>query len=99
MLREDPNVNPAHGGPGAGLMAAGSSAGRRRTATPRAITQAPQRVLSRRPPGSCPWPDVWDALTSDRAHRPAWPPDRALRHLEAERGAHFDPAASTPSWP
>jgi HD-GYP domain-containing protein (c-di-GMP phosphodiesterase class II) len=35
--------------------------------------------------------DVWDALTSDRAYRPAWPPDRALRHLEAERGAHFDP--------
>jgi HD-GYP domain-containing protein (c-di-GMP phosphodiesterase class II) len=35
--------------------------------------------------------DVWDALTSDRAYRPAWPPDRALRHLEAERGAHLDP--------
>jgi putative two-component system response regulator len=35
--------------------------------------------------------DVWDALTSDRAYRPAWPPDRALAHLEAERGAHFDP--------
>jgi HD-GYP domain-containing protein (c-di-GMP phosphodiesterase class II) len=35
--------------------------------------------------------DVWDALTSDRAYRPAWPPDRALRHLQAGRGAHFDP--------
>ena len=35
--------------------------------------------------------DVWDALTSDRAYRPAWPPDRALRHLEAGRGSHFDP--------
>ena len=35
--------------------------------------------------------DVWDALTSDRAYRPAWPPDRALRHLEAGRGGHFDP--------
>ena len=35
--------------------------------------------------------DVWDALTSDRAYRPAWPPDRALRHLVAGRGAHFDP--------
>jgi HD-GYP domain-containing protein (c-di-GMP phosphodiesterase class II) len=23
--------------------------------------------------------------------RSPWPPDRALRHLEAERGAHFDP--------
>jgi putative two-component system response regulator len=35
--------------------------------------------------------DVWDAFTSDRAYRPAWPPDRTLRHLEDERGAHFDP--------
>ena len=35
--------------------------------------------------------DVWDALTSDRAYRPAWPPDRALRHLEAGHGTHFDP--------
>jgi HD-GYP domain-containing protein (c-di-GMP phosphodiesterase class II) len=35
--------------------------------------------------------DVWDALTSDRAYRPAWPPDRALGHLEAGRGTHFDP--------
>jgi HD-GYP domain-containing protein (c-di-GMP phosphodiesterase class II) len=36
--------------------------------------------------------DVWDALTSDRAYRPAWPPDRALRHMERGRGTHFDPA-------
>ncbi len=43
--------------------------------------------------------DVWDALTSDRAYRPAWPPDRALRHLDAGRGTHFDPGVSTPSWP
>ena len=35
--------------------------------------------------------DVWDALTSDRAYRPAWSPQRALAHLEAGRGAHFDP--------
>jgi HD-GYP domain-containing protein (c-di-GMP phosphodiesterase class II) len=28
--------------------------------------------------------DVWDALTSDRAYR-------ALRHLDAGRGTHFDP--------
>ena len=41
--------------------------------------------------------DVWDALTSDRAYRPAWPPDRALRHLEVGRGSHFDPTAWTPS--
>jgi HD-GYP domain-containing protein (c-di-GMP phosphodiesterase class II) len=35
--------------------------------------------------------DVWDALTSDRAYRPAWPPDRALAHMQADRGVHFDP--------
>jgi HD-GYP domain-containing protein (c-di-GMP phosphodiesterase class II) len=35
--------------------------------------------------------DVWDALTSDRAYRPAWPAARALGHLAAGRGSHFDP--------
>jgi HD-GYP domain-containing protein (c-di-GMP phosphodiesterase class II) len=36
--------------------------------------------------------DVWDALTTDRAYRPGWPPSRALAHLVAGRGTHFDPA-------
>ncbi len=35
--------------------------------------------------------DVWDALTSDRAYRPGWEPARALAHIEAGRGSHFDP--------
>jgi HD domain len=35
--------------------------------------------------------DVWDALTSDRAYRPAWPAERALEHLVAARGSLFDP--------
>jgi HD-GYP domain-containing protein (c-di-GMP phosphodiesterase class II) len=35
--------------------------------------------------------DVWDALTSDRAYRPAWPPERALHHLVAGMGSLFDP--------
>lgn len=35
--------------------------------------------------------DVWDALTSERAYRAAWQPDRALAHLVAARGTHFDP--------
>ena len=35
--------------------------------------------------------DVWDALTSDRAYRPGWEPTRALAHIEAGRGSHFDP--------
>jgi HD-GYP domain-containing protein (c-di-GMP phosphodiesterase class II) len=36
--------------------------------------------------------DVWDALTSDRAYRPAWPADRALEVMLTGRGTHFDPA-------
>jgi HD-GYP domain-containing protein (c-di-GMP phosphodiesterase class II) len=35
--------------------------------------------------------DVWDALTSDRAYRQAWPPDRALEHIVGARGTLFDP--------
>ena len=36
--------------------------------------------------------DVWDALTSDRAYRPAWDLDRAVSHLAAASGTLFDPA-------
>lgn len=35
--------------------------------------------------------DVWDALTSDRAYRPAWALDRALSHIAAGSGSLFDP--------
>jgi HD-GYP domain-containing protein (c-di-GMP phosphodiesterase class II) len=35
--------------------------------------------------------DVWDALTSDRAYREAWPADQALSHLVAGSGLLFDP--------
>ncbi len=35
--------------------------------------------------------DVWDALTSDRAYRPAWPLDRAISHIAAGGGTLFDP--------
>jgi HD-GYP domain-containing protein (c-di-GMP phosphodiesterase class II) len=35
--------------------------------------------------------DVWDALTSDRAYRPAWPFDRALSHVVGGREVLFDP--------
>jgi HD-GYP domain-containing protein (c-di-GMP phosphodiesterase class II) len=34
--------------------------------------------------------DVWDALTSDRAYRAGWEPARALAHIDAGRGTHFD---------
>jgi HD-GYP domain-containing protein (c-di-GMP phosphodiesterase class II) len=39
--------------------------------------------------------DVWDALTSDRAYRAAWPAERALEMMMAGRGTHFDPGALT----
>jgi len=35
--------------------------------------------------------DVWDALTSDRAYRPRWSSARALAHIQAGAGTHFDP--------
>ena len=37
--------------------------------------------------------DVWDALTSDRSYRPAWPFDRALEHIGGAAGHLFDPRA------
>ena len=36
--------------------------------------------------------DVWDALSSDRPYRLAWPPERVLDHLHSLTGTHFDPA-------
>ncbi len=35
--------------------------------------------------------DVWDALTSDRPYRPAWPAAKVLEHLKSLSGSHFDP--------
>ncbi len=34
--------------------------------------------------------DVYDALTSNRPYRPAWPPDRALEVIERDIGDAFD---------
>jgi HD-GYP domain-containing protein (c-di-GMP phosphodiesterase class II) len=36
--------------------------------------------------------DVWDALSSDRPYRKAWPNDKVLDHIRALSGTHFDPA-------
>jgi HD-GYP domain-containing protein (c-di-GMP phosphodiesterase class II) len=36
--------------------------------------------------------DVWDALTSERAYRPAWSPQRAIDHIVAGAGTQFDAA-------
>jgi len=35
--------------------------------------------------------DVFDALTSDRPYRPAWPKEKALAYLRQQAGRHFDP--------
>jgi putative two-component system response regulator len=36
--------------------------------------------------------DVFDALTSERPYKAAWPLAEARAHLEANAGSHFDPA-------
>ncbi|MBI2247826.1 MAG: HD domain-containing protein [Armatimonadetes bacterium] len=35
--------------------------------------------------------DVWDALTSDRPYRKAWPEAKARAHIREQAGKHFDP--------
>ena len=35
--------------------------------------------------------DVFDALTSVRPYKPAWPVDEAFAYLSEQRGKHFDP--------
>jgi putative nucleotidyltransferase with HDIG domain len=35
--------------------------------------------------------DVWDALTSDRPYRRAWPEEDALQYIKEQSGKHFDP--------
>ena len=35
--------------------------------------------------------DVFDALTSDRPYRPAWPKEKALAYIHEQAGKHFDP--------
>jgi len=36
--------------------------------------------------------DVWDALSSDRPYRAAWPPRKVLGYLQAHAGNLFDPS-------
>jgi HD-GYP domain-containing protein (c-di-GMP phosphodiesterase class II) len=35
--------------------------------------------------------DVWDALTSDRPYRKAWPVEQAIEYVHRESGLQFDP--------
>jgi len=36
-------------------------------------------------------PDVFDALTSERPYKKAWPLEEAYAHLVEQAGKHFDP--------
>lgn len=36
--------------------------------------------------------DVFDALTSERPYKKAWPVDEAIAHIQGQSGKHFDPA-------
>ena len=36
--------------------------------------------------------DVFDALTSVRPYKKAWPPEQAMAHITEQAGKHFDPA-------
>lgn len=36
--------------------------------------------------------DVWDALTSDRPYRKAWPEQKVRAHVRQQSDTHFDPA-------
>lgn len=35
--------------------------------------------------------DVWDALTTDRPYRDAWPEQKAVKYILDHAGSHFDP--------
>ncbi len=37
--------------------------------------------------------DVYDALTSNRSYRKAWSEEKAIEHIKAGAGTHFDPRA------
>ena len=36
--------------------------------------------------------DVWDALSSERPYRDAWPKKKVHQYLKEQAGEHFDPA-------
>ena len=40
--------------------------------------------------------DVFDALTTERPYKKAWPVEDALAHIAAQAGRHFDPALVPP---
>jgi len=42
--------------------------------------------------------DAWDALSSDRHHRRAWPEAKIAKHITALSGTHFDPKVVEVFW-
>jgi putative two-component system response regulator len=42
----------------------------------------------------CALADVFDALTSVRPYKPAWPIEQAIVHVHQGSGTHFDPAVA-----
>lgn len=36
--------------------------------------------------------DVFDALTSERPYKQAWPVEEAIEYMKSQAGVHFDPA-------
>lgn len=39
--------------------------------------------------------DVWDALSTDRPYRKAWPREKIIAHIQEQSGKHFDPEVTT----
>lgn len=60
--------------------------GRRRSCS--SFYRSPAIPLSGR---ICAVSDVFDALTSKRPYKEAWPIDRAIAYINAEISSHFDP--------
>lgn len=42
--------------------------------------------------------DVFDALSSARVYRPAWPAEEVLAEIKRQRGIHFDPLLADACW-
>lgn len=42
--------------------------------------------------------DVWDALTSDRPYRPAWPNEKVREYIRDQSGKMFDPCVVDAFW-
>lgn len=38
--------------------------------------------------------DVYDAVTTDRVYKKAWPHDEAVKMIRENRGTHFDPVVT-----